>query len=403
MADGYTWLNDDAAVAERLVLDVAARLQLSPTQHEEATTNYNSLARTIDEGDHPLSRRVTEIYPSGSFAIGAAILGQVRNDQHDVDVVVEMDLPLGTSPEFVLRNLEAAIKGKPGSRYYDMVVRNSRCVTVRYKDGRTIDLMPAVRNAQMPERVVQIFHFDEETGESYHKEVNPKGFASRFNSTLETSQRFDRAFQTRLVLLEKAETQPLPGHSAIQEKSPRLVALQLVKRMRNVRWRSNDRKGKLRCPPSVVLAALSMTHPMQSDLLIDETILLANTIRAKIIEASNAGRLLEVRNPAWASDVFTDRWPENNSNQLLFASDLESLSGDLRRLKAGVPMAERNAILARQFGESLSERALTYLGEEFAKARAAGRTTADHKGKVSIIPAAAPALVKRSPFGDSEK
>ncbi len=170
------WLNNSKEVAERLLLDTASRIQLTPTQHEEAVRNYDALSEWVDEGDHELSGLVTDIYPSGSFGIGAAILGQVRKDQHDVDVVLELDLPLNSDPEFVLTSLYEAVRREPGTRYYDMTTLQSRCVTVTYKDGRTVDLMPAVRIQGRPERVVQIFHWNAEKREFLSQGGKPQGF-----------------------------------------------------------------------------------------------------------------------------------------------------------------------------------------------------------------------------------
>lgn len=60
--------------------------------------------------------------------------------QHDVDVVVEVGFPIGTDSAWMLDQLYKAVKGDPGSRYYDFrVTRNSRCVTVTYPDGVTVD------------------------------------------------------------------------------------------------------------------------------------------------------------------------------------------------------------------------------------------------------------------------
>jgi hypothetical protein len=56
-----------------------------------------------------------------------------------------------------------------GSRYHGMVTQNSRCVTVKYDDGTTIDLMPVARIAGQPERAGHLFHFKKETGETAHK------------------------------------------------------------------------------------------------------------------------------------------------------------------------------------------------------------------------------------------
>ncbi len=52
------------------------------------------------------------------------------------------------------------------------VRQNSRCVTVEYSDGTTVDLMPIARISG-PDRAGHLFHYKHETGESRHKRVNP--------------------------------------------------------------------------------------------------------------------------------------------------------------------------------------------------------------------------------------
>lgn len=399
MTVDYTWLNNPRDVAERLLLDVAAKIQLSPSQYAQAETNYRALSSWIDEGDHLLSNRVTDIYPSGSFAIGAAILGQVRADQHDVDVVIELDLPLSSDPEIVLKALEEAVKRDPGTRYHALTKRQSRCVTVTYKDKRTIDLMPVVRDWSKPDHVSRLFHFNEEKGESYTKEINPAGFAEHFRRSTLTSASFNKRFVGALSIANKADIQDMPEFEPLYAKAPRVVALQLLKRKRNLRWRKLDRKDRFRKPPSVAQAAMSLDQTYSSDYLIDETIMLAEHIRGEIAYAGQHGDLLSVTNPAWPPDVFTDRWPESLQSQRLFADDLADLADDLKLLRQGVSIAEQSRILSTHFGERVSGHALNSLGEAMSNARKAGRTMASSSGRISILPAAAPSLEKRPPYG----
>lgn len=396
----FLWLNDSKEVAERLLLDTASRIQLSRTQHEEAVRNYNALSVWVDEGDHKLSGRVTDIYPSGSFAIGAAILGQVRKDQHDVDVVIELDLPLNSDPQFVLTSLYDAVRREPGSRYCDMTTLQSRCVTVTYKDGRTVDLMPAVRIKGRPERVIQIFHWNEETGESYHKEVNPKEFAKHFKDSLVYSRTFEKRFSDRMSVLAKAETQPMPNFEPLEAKAARQVALQLIKRKRNLMWRSTARKAKFRQPPSVVKAALAIPQWRASDYLIDETIDLAKTICDAIDAAEKQTAVLEVRNPAWHPDIFTDRWPENREAQRMFARDLRVLIHDLRRLRdEDLAPAEKLRILKEHFGETPANYAFNAYGKAQESTRSQGRTRVSSSGRIDVLAAGATSFPKRTNFG----
>jgi hypothetical protein len=58
----------------------------------------------------------------------------VAKNQHDVDVIIELDVAPDSPPTVMLELLFEAINGDPDSRYHGMVTQNSRCVTVKYTD-----------------------------------------------------------------------------------------------------------------------------------------------------------------------------------------------------------------------------------------------------------------------------
>ena len=149
---------------EAALMDVARAIQISSTMHDEADRHFRGLAQHVDCPGSPLEDLVLEIYPSGSFAIHAATRSRLKTDQHDVDAVLEIAIAPGADPAWVLEQLYKAIKGEKGSKYYDYLIeKNSRCVTVTYPDGVTVDLMPVVRIDGTPERVATLFHHKPET------------------------------------------------------------------------------------------------------------------------------------------------------------------------------------------------------------------------------------------------
>lgn len=359
---------NDALLIERvdgLLMDVARRAQLPQGKHEDAIEHYQGLAKHVDRIGSPLENRVIEIYPSGSFSIHCAIYSRIRSTQHDVDVVVEMDVAIGTSPEWMLDKLFEAIKGEPGSKYYAFKVeRNSRCITVTYPDGVTVDLMPVVRIPGGPERSALLFHHKAEAGESYTKEVNPKAFTNHFNANIATSEVFAGRFWKRRVLVEglaeKAETQPMPAQQPLEEKSPRLLAIQLLKRFRDVQYRSKDRKVRgLKKPPSVVIATLALEAGPMSDSLATELRTVARHFANAVRDAEGRGETLRVFNPAHKADEFTDRWPESRETQRLWLADLNRLVRAVDAL--GNPTFdpdEAHRLLEELFGETLAEYAI---------------------------------------------
>jgi len=351
--------------SDALLMDVARRLQITPTQHDAAEGNYKALCAWVDREGSPLHGLVAECYPSGSFAIGAAILSKVRKAQHDVDVVLELKVAPNTDPAQLLRALFEAINGEPGSRYHGKVKLNSRCVTVHYADGTTVDLMPVARLAGEPPRAGNLFHFKEEAGESYHKPVNPAGFAALFNGQTKADPAFSDLFMGRRLLVEgdliKGDVQPMPDQVPLAEKSARVVALQLLKRDRDIA----HRKRAGRKPPSVALAAMALeVNPVQPR-LIDEVISIAQHVRGRLRGRTGPRGVMEVLNPSYPRDVFTDRWPENLSAQAAYDGDLRVLIVDLHKLKADdLSLAEQQALLERHFGETASQYAVQAQLEE---------------------------------------
>ena len=79
--------------ADALLMDVARRIRLSKTKYETAETNFRALCQHVDREGSPLQGKVVECYASGSFATGTAIASRVAKNQHDVDVVIELDVP----------------------------------------------------------------------------------------------------------------------------------------------------------------------------------------------------------------------------------------------------------------------------------------------------------------------
>ena len=335
----------------------------------------------------PAPHKVIECYPSGSFATGTAIASRVAKNQHDVDVVIEIRVPPNTDPKTVLGLLFEAINGEAGSRYFGKATQNSRCVTVTYDDGTTVDLMPVARISG-PERAGHLFHFKRETGDSDHKQVNPWGFADLFNRRVEFDPAFYDLFKGRRLLVEgeilaKAETQPMPDHAPIEEKSPRVVALQLIKRARDIRWRQPTRRT-LRKPPSVALAAIALDIGPVAPSLVDETIAVATAIRMRLQDRSSPRGTVQVVNPAYPPDDFTDRWPEDINTQRVFDLDMAHLVAQLSKLKnEDLGLQRKSDLLNDLFGESAAAYAIESHLDAHRREMEANQLQIGPKGKVA--------------------
>lgn len=345
--------------ADAMLMDVARRVQLSPTKHDEAQQHFEALCSFVDRPESPLHNKVIACYPGGSFATGTAIASSVSKDQHDVDVVMELDVPTNSDPQTILGLLFEAINGPQGSRYHGRVTLNSRCVTVEYEDGVRVDLMPIARLTAAPEKAGNLFHFKPQPRESYHKPVNPWGFADHFNNQTAYDPIFAAIFEARSMAdggtVAKADVDPLPDRVPLSEKSARVVALQLIKRNRDVRFRNRSKRK----PPSVVLAAMALEVAPAGAGLLEEIISISGHIARRLQERSAHNLCVDVRNPAYIPDVFTDRWPQNLADQNEYIRDLEYLVRQLARLRTeNVSLTETNTILDDLFGETAAKYAI---------------------------------------------
>jgi hypothetical protein len=65
-------------VLDVLLVDIAVRIQLTPTDYEAAVAHYDAINEWIDREDSPLHGLVELFYPQGGFMIGATTARHAR-------------------------------------------------------------------------------------------------------------------------------------------------------------------------------------------------------------------------------------------------------------------------------------------------------------------------------------
>ena len=160
-----------------------------------------------------------------------------------------------------------------------------------------------------------------------------------------------RAFDAeRILLMEKAEAVPVAPQEGAHRKSKAVIALQLHKRNRNVRY--DDRRHRRR-PPSVMMAKLIADVANTTTTLSEEVLHQARYIRGVIEAAHRQGQLVAVFNPRCRKDCFTDRWPGVMTEQKLYLDDLADFVGKMEYLRSGeCGLAEMQEVMMDLFGEN---------------------------------------------------
>ena len=371
---------------DQLLAEIAARIQLSPSRHGQATQRYQTVAKWLEREGSPLRDKVALLYPQGSMAIGATILSRNSEDRYDIDIAAELLLPQDTSPKVVLDTMYHTIKGKPDSQYYDMTRRRGRCITVEYAEMH-LDITPMVRRPFTPERESWIFENRKETPtKEAHLIANPYGFSEWYNQRTHLA---DDPFADAFRILAKsydtlqADTEPVPDHEQLENKSQPTIVLQLIKQWRNVQYQGQEDKG----PPSVLLSGIVAESSNQRLPLCKDLELTA--IRVADYIESHSKLHYPITNPACNEDVFTDRWQVDGPEATVFVRKLREFSQEIALLNAGCTVSGARDILVRLFGEYPTRDAVMRYGGRVGQAIQDNQVAHQKVTAGVVVPAAA--------------
>ncbi|MCW2282573.1 hypothetical protein M2323_000334 [Rhodoblastus acidophilus] len=377
---------------DTILADIAVNVQLPPGLHDKATERYEAVRNYAERDGSPLKGRILRFYPQGSMAIDATISTRGTDDEYDIDIVAELDIDHLSDPHATIGELTDALKGYPTSKD---VERQTRCVTVRYADGMHLDVTPAARLPYSRERESHIFHaHPKKPSEHSLVPMNAYGFVEWYRERTPLEDRFAKAFNRRLleaygmIIKADAEVDEVPDQTPLYVKNTATVALQLLKRFRNVVYASAD----CRIPPSVMMSCIAGHAAAPNTSLTDMVIKQARMLAKEIWAASAKREKLSIVNPVFPRDCFTDRWPENIAQQNDFAAALKNLSDGLEILrKQGADLEELQEWLRERFGSHVVSRSVKQFNERMG---GAVRTSAQsYSGRGGLFVPSAPALV----------
>jgi hypothetical protein len=391
--------NPFATALDRLLAEIAFSVQLPPSLHRKATSRYKAV-REFLEGTENFEDQIEHFYPQGSMAIDATITNRGTDDEYDIDIVAQLGGRfLSMTPNQILDDLFNALDGYRGLK----VVRQTRCVTIYYADGMHLDITPALRDQNTAERQSVITHAkgpDAREDDAFVP-MNAYGFVSWFQGRtpleLKVVAEFDRRwrnFETSHYRAD-ADIDEVPDQTEFLVKNTATLALQLLKRYRNIRYATYD--GRI--PPSVMLSYYAAAAARPDMTLSQMLMQLCRRIARQIRTASERLLLLHVANPTYADDVFTDRWPENLKQQMQFARHLDELAEGLEEAHE-MSAAELGEWLRDVFGDRVVSNAADRIASEAAAAVRDARHSYAPSGKI-ILPAAvgiaAPAVARAAP------
>jgi hypothetical protein len=374
---------------DAILAEIAFSVQLPPSLHDKAVGRYDAVRKHLEATSSSFCGQIEHFYPQGSMAIDATISNRGTDDEYDLDIVAQLgDEFLSKSPNYILTELEKALIGYRGLT----VVRQTRCVTIYYADNMHLDISPSLRDWGTPERQSVIMHArgPKTSDEDFEVPMNAYGFVEWYKEKTPIERRVVEAFSSRWQIAQDraradADVDPVPVQTQFVVKNTATLALQLLKRYRNIRYA--NRSGRM--PPSVLLSYYCAMAASSGSSLTEMLLRVSRNIIADISNASLYGRLLHVSNPVYADDVFTDRWPENVGQQDRFASDLKELIRGLEAALSGDMLATRlQDWLREMFGDRVVTQAVDHMAREVQAAAAVGSQGYTKRGGI-LVPAAA--------------
>jgi hypothetical protein len=208
----------------------------------------------------------------------------------------------------------------------------------------------------------------------------------------------------RLQVMAKADADPVPAQMPAYRKSRAVIALQLIKRWRNLAY--DRRHASLRAPPSVLLAYYVATNANRTGTLADELIHQVEQIIAALKAAERNRDTVQEFNPECPEDELTDRWPANLAEQRVFINELTAFAVQLHRLQDGLPLADMQRVLEDLFGERPARDAVRkFTGQHIDDDKAGKGFHILRTGSIpalgsAAVPSNARATPRSSPWGD---
>lgn len=389
---------------DAILAEIAFSVQLPPSLHGKAVTRYEAVRNHLEAATSIFNDQIEHFYPQGSMAIDATISNRGTDDEYDLDIVAQLgDKFRALSPLQILTELGKALIGYRGLS----VVRQTRCVTIYYADNMHLDISPSLRDWGTPDRQSVIMHAKGPKASADDEEVpmNAFGFVEWYRGKTPVERRVVEAFsrrwqdaQDRRVKVD-ADVDPVPIQSEFVVKNTPTLALQLLKRYRNIRY--SNRPGRM--PPSVMLSYYAGAAALPGSSLTEMVLRIARRIIGDIENATLGNQLLYIANPVYEDDVFTDRWPENLDQQRRFSTDLKELIKGLESAIAGEMLPSRLQDWLREvFGDRVVTRAVDQMAQQTKAAAAVGGQSYTKRGGI-LVPAAPAIIPARSAFASPVK
>jgi hypothetical protein len=357
-----------------LLAEVAEAIQLSPTRYKKAEEHYRAVGAWLADPKSPFARYNPRIFPQGSMALGTTVSPWGRVE-YDVDLVFEV-----TGGPWIAKTLFDAMYARlrDNGKFAPLLSPSEPCARLEYQGDFHMDIIPAVRDLADMARPWSPEYAP--TGVlvpapdlSQWNPSNPEGFIKWFKS---------RAVTVRRDWLVRAKLEPLPEQTEVEDKAPLSIAVQLLKRARDVAF-----NGKKIAPRSIVLTTMAGQHYSGGESVTDIMHAVLRGIREDI-RAAGVG-VIRVENPTNPAENFADSMTRTGQDALDdFARVVAATLAELQQADLGVARLKQE--LEKLFGEdqvgvAAVDTAVRKFAERHSGMRGAGALTYSPGAGLNIV------------------
>lgn len=329
---------------------VCLKIQLSRHQHETATGHYEAVSNWLAKPGSPLRDYRPHIFPQGSLRLGTTTK-PLERAEFDLDLACLLEVNSPSHPGELYKLIWDRLQ--ENGVYADRMKRLPRCIRIAYSGDFHLDIVPAIRDTQAGGSCILVPDLDanlaiDHPENDQFKPSNPIGLASWFE---------DRCYTSFLVERYKmAKVDPVPEPEAIHEKPALKRSVQLMKRWRDVAFRSRQNLAT----PSIILTTLC-GHLYRGQPVCS---LALETILDGIVNWIESGRSMCLTNPANPKEKICERWEERPESFDAFANGVSDFRDEWNRLRRARSLVEIEEGLSKLFDEAPVRWAIKAVAEQ---------------------------------------
>jgi hypothetical protein len=333
----------------RILQITAETLDLSPSQHKEATDKYRAVGEWLSAEGSKLKQYKPSVYPQGSFAFGTPVKPLGR-DEFDIDLVVELSVPDGTPPSELKRMV--GVRLAENETYRAILEEMNRCWRLNYVNLH-LDSLPARPKGTAGSTAILI---PDKELRSY-KDSDPKGYTAWFQVQCVVTGMMNAANA-------QANVEPAPDQQDWREKTPLQVGVQLLKRHRDVYFLTRDH-----APISIILTTLAAKAYRHEDSIL---IAMRGVIDRMPLGIDRIEGKPYVFNPVNSGENFADKWHREPQREKAFFDWHARAKGDLILLEQAVGLPALSQALERFVGKNRADIVLKKYAEGTTTMRGSG-------------------------------